>query len=211
MFPMDTDTAQACEKLGVHYFYNETSYGPTTSTHGRYGDDDFRICMFMKNAVVKDVLDLGFEILFQDIDMVWYKNPLPFLEMQGRVNQYDFQFMFDGFNARFQPLYYNSGFFYIRNNEFSRKTWEVVFSNFDKVWQYGSQQIPVNIVMNTYRERGLRTHLLDKELFFNGHMVPSDESGKFKISDEIMVVHVSWTENLDSKIQKLKNNGLWFL
>jgi hypothetical protein len=124
---------------------------------------------------------------------------------------YDFLFMFDGGNPRFQPLYYNSGFVYVRNTDFSRRTWQVIFDNYDKVWQYRSQQVPVNIIMNAFRERGLRTNVLDEYQYLNGHLITPDGKNMSKIKTETKVIHVSWTGNLEFKIKKLKENKIWFL
>ena len=109
--------------------------------------------------------------------------------------------MFDGINPRFQPLYYNSGFFYIRNTDFSRQAWNKVFDNYDKVFHYGSQQMIVNMVMNVYREKGLRTHLLDPKKFVNGHQITPNK-GTFKPSEDTYAIHASWTAGIDQKNKK---------
>ena len=70
IFPMDEAAEKKCKELGVTSFYSENSYGPTTSKRNNYGDRDFSISMFMKIAVVKDLLDLGHDVLFTDMDMV---------------------------------------------------------------------------------------------------------------------------------------------
>lgn len=211
MFPMDAPSYKACLDLNITAYFEEGVYGPTTSKHGNYGDSDFRTCMFMKNAVIQDMMELGFDLLFQDIDMVWLNDPIPYLEQLTELNKYDFLFMYDGKNLRFQPLYYNSGFCYIRNNDFSRYTWQVIFDHYDMVWRYGSQQIPVNIVINCFREKGLRTNLLDEDKFLNGHNVKPDKSRIHNIKKDTFVIHVSWTGNLSYKLMKLRENELWYL
>ena len=118
-------------------------------------------------------------------------------------------FMNDGVNARFQPLYYNSGFFHIRNTVFSVKTWNKLFDNYDKVFTYRSQQEPLNIILNNYRNRGLRTFRLDESLFVNGHLFTPNK--KYSLSDETYVVHASWTGNLKEKLRNLKSMDLWYL
>lgn len=211
LFPMDAPSYKACLDLDVVAYFEEGVYGPTTNIHGDYGDANFRICMFMKNAIIQDMMELGFDLLFQDIDMVWLNNPIPYLEQLADLKKQDYLFMFDGQNPRFQPLYYNSGFCYIQNNDFSRYTWQVIFDHYDMVWRYGSQQVPVNIVLNSFREQGLRTDLLDEYKFLNGHNIRPDNKNITNIKDETFVVHVSWTGNLTYKLMKLKENDLWYL
>ena len=41
-----------------------------------YADDTFRLMMFAKVYCVHIVSQLGYDFLFQDVDVIWYKNPL---------------------------------------------------------------------------------------------------------------------------------------
>ena len=45
-----------------------------------YGDDTFRTMMFAKVYCVHMVSVLGHDLLFQDVDVVWYQNPLSFFQ-----------------------------------------------------------------------------------------------------------------------------------
>ena len=47
---------------------------------GRYGDRKFTMMMMAKVLCVQMVSTLKYNILFQDVDIVWYKNPIPFFE-----------------------------------------------------------------------------------------------------------------------------------
>ena len=40
-----------------------------------FGDVTFKRVVFWKNAVVHDVLQMGFNVLFQDVDIVWKQDP----------------------------------------------------------------------------------------------------------------------------------------
>ena len=42
----------------------------------RYGDTTFGLIMMAKVICVHLVSDLGYDMLFQDVDVVWYKDPL---------------------------------------------------------------------------------------------------------------------------------------
>ena len=211
MFPMDVATYEVCLELGVAAYFEEGVYGETTSTHNVYGDMDFRICMFLKNAMVQDMLELDNDLLVQDIDMVWLKDPISKLEHLAYKNCYDFMYMYDGHNPRFQPSYYNSGFGFIRNNEFTKRTWQVVFENYHMIWATGSQQVPLNTILNSYGDKGLRTHRLDEGEFLNGHKITPNKTYERNTRQSAYVVHSSWTENLSGKLKMLKRNGLWFL
>jgi hypothetical protein len=179
---------------------------------GRYGDEAFTRCMFAKSAVVHDVLALGRDLLFQDVDIVWRSDPLQKLSERAEHAGLDFQFMYDGPNRRFQPMQLNSGFFFVRCTELSRYAWTLVFENHDKVMSYRSQQMVVNQVMSSLRERGLRVSRLPEREYRNGHGAHRIEHRKEEAEfSDARVVHVSWTADIENKLAKLRDNGLWYL
>lgn len=44
----------------------------------RYGDETFAYIMMAKVICVHLVSELGYDILFQDVDVIWFKDPLGF-------------------------------------------------------------------------------------------------------------------------------------
>ena len=210
-FPMDEASAEACRQNKVRYFFHRGGYGPMPSTYHSFGHGGYRDCMFMKNAVVQDMLTLGRDVLFMDIDLVWLNDPLPVLARMARLGRYDFLFMYDGQAGRDRPLNYNTGFIYIRNTSFSRKAWQVVFDNFEVVWVYRSQQAMVNQVILHYKMGGLRARALDEVRFINGHMFVPRFARFDVVPDDAYVVHASWTRDIKQKLELLKEHGLWYL
>jgi hypothetical protein len=62
-----------------------------------YGDKVFGAMMFAKVLCVQLVNHLGYDVLFQDVDVIWYKNPLAFFqERSSDVNSFDLYFQDDG-------------------------------------------------------------------------------------------------------------------
>ena len=115
-------------------------------------------------------------------------------------------------NPKFQPLHYISGFVFARSNPFSRLTWERILDNHRYSYVYNSQQAPVNIIMNAFRERGLRTCGLDESLFVNGHQIPvKPKSGSGELHPDAFAIHFNWNDGLASKLEILRDNGVWFL
>ena len=56
----------------------------------------------------------GFDALFQDVDLVWTQNPIPYL----RSLDADISFMDDGARTpRYTPFFVNSGFYFVKYNE----------------------------------------------------------------------------------------------
>ena len=97
-FAADDAAAKNAENLGFRVFTDVRSYGEMpTKAVGSFGDADFRLLMFQKTAVVHDVVELGFDILFQDVDVVWRKDPRDLL-LTGEPDRWDLRFMYDGDN-----------------------------------------------------------------------------------------------------------------
>ncbi len=213
LFPMDPEADRIGSELGYRTYYDPESYGGFgRSAEVRFGDHQWIDCLFMKNAAMGDLLACGLDVLFQDVDIVWKKNPLPLLRNQGATGEWDFMFHKAAIHGKFQPLYYNSGFVYARSNEFSRLTWDKIVDYQRYVYAYGSQQAPVNTVMNTYRERGLRTRALDPDEFVNGHLLRRHpKRGETKLFADAYILHANWTSGLEQKLDRLRKIGFWHL
>ena len=78
LFSTDKETHELATKvLGLTSFYDEKVFGGMPSKAAEeYGDDIFRKLMFAKVYCVHMVSMLGHNLLFQDVDVVWYKDPL---------------------------------------------------------------------------------------------------------------------------------------
>lgn len=62
------------------------------------------------------ISQLGYDFLFQDVDVMWFRNPLDFFSSPS-YSGYDIILQDDGArNVRFQPYYANSGFYFARHN-----------------------------------------------------------------------------------------------
>jgi hypothetical protein len=84
-----------------------------TQAAGFYMDKSFGRMMWFKTTSVFLALHAGFDVLFQDVDLVWMKDPLPYL--QG-LNA-DISFMDDGARTpRYTPFFTNSGFYFMKYN-----------------------------------------------------------------------------------------------
>ncbi len=206
---LDEDTATRFERLGFAVCFPGMDYGRHTSEAvAEYGDDDFGDLMFPKSAVVQDLLSMGFNVLFQDVDLVWMKDPYDFLHDTER-SMLDVQFMYDGPNPIYAPLNVNTGFFFLRNTAHSRKFWQLVHQNFDKVAYHHSQQRVVNMLLVHRYFKGLKLDVLAESDFANGHLFSWNDASS--LPPDPYVIHCSWTSNLAHKMKKYHLAGLWYL
>ena len=209
VFAFDDDTARRLAQQGFTVYCDASSYGdPPKEAAREYADGTFARLMFPKTAIVQDVLELGYDVLFQDVDMVWMEDPAPYLQ-QSSLRSLDAQFMYDGPNRFYGPLHANSGFFFLRNTNPTRMFWSVVLENFDKVLHYRSQQRVVNYVLLNRIFKDLKLGILPEPRFANGHLFSSTDTSK--LPQDPYVVHSSWTSTVEQKVAKLKNAGFSYL
>lgn len=102
------------ENMGANAIYSP-SLGSMPSQAARgYLDTTFQRMMWFKTTSVFLAASSGFEVLFQDADLVWLADPIPYL----RNLKEDIAFMDDGARTpRYTPLFVNSGFFFMKYNE----------------------------------------------------------------------------------------------
>jgi hypothetical protein len=74
-------------------FFSENMGPIPAQAAGSYGDVTFAMLMWLKATAVYIAYHSGYNVLFQDVDLVWMEDPLPLLESFA---QYDIVFMDDG-------------------------------------------------------------------------------------------------------------------
>jgi hypothetical protein len=76
LFPTDDEAVEVAKSLGLSYF-THPSFGNFPKEEAKsYGDDTFVKMMWIKVLCVFLPVDLGFDVLFQDADVVWFKDPI---------------------------------------------------------------------------------------------------------------------------------------
>ncbi len=212
LFPTDAKADEFARKLGFQTVYVGESYGEIpVEANDVFGDLKFRRVLFAKLAATKDMLDLGYDILRQDVDLVWSRDPRDELIRRAARDSLDMLFMFDGPNPLYNPLHYNSGFVLIRSNPFTRHAWDVVFSNYSQIFCDGGEQRVINEVIDHLRERGLRTNQLPEKTYVNGHVISRAMREGTGLPEQSFVVHASWTSDIKPKVEHMKKFGLWYL
>lgn len=141
---------------------------PTQASKQR-GDHEFTAMMMAKVLCVQLVSQLGYDVLYQDVDIIWYRNPTEYLHgLDGdMIFQYD-----HNTEARFAPFAVNTGFYYVRSNDRTRHLLTSLVTHTDLVWATESHTAALTALMNDHVTRyGLAVRVLDKEtdLFPSGY------------------------------------------
>ena len=185
-----------------------------------YGDNKFIALMTMKVISVHLISQLGFDILFQDADVVWFRHPIQdyFDDKNRWTKEYDIIFQEDGSRSlRFSPYDANSGFYFIDNNQRSRAFVNAMLFSMPSIVSSKSHQ---HVLINTLSEHvlayGLITKVISREspdlpCGYQWHRKPDMMKSIFSGKVEPIVFHMSWTENKDNKIKFFQQMGEWYV
>lgn len=79
LFATDDQTVELAKSLDIKVFEVGDAFGDLPETAARqYGDSSFKGMMFAKVYCVHVINQLGYDLLFSDVDMIFYRDPLPF-------------------------------------------------------------------------------------------------------------------------------------
>lgn len=181
--------------------------------------------MMAKVLVVQLVSMLGYHILFQDVDMIWYQHPLayfyPYLDdRHGKdTPEYDIFFQDDGGRSvRYAPYSANSGFYFIRHNARTRHLLTSVLMAGDSIVRSRShQQVLIALLSEHVSLYGLKVKVLsrDMEEFPGGYHYHQRSkeymTELFAGNLQPFIFHMSWTSNKVNKILFFRQMGEWYV
>mmetsp|Transcript_25023 Transcript_25023/g.69010 ORF Transcript_25023/g.69010 Transcript_25023/m.69010 type:complete len:601 (-) Transcript_25023:23-1825(-) len=221
VFATDMETKELAESLGLTAFYDKWNFESIPSeAASRYGDRKFTLMMMAKVMCVQMVSTLGYNILFQDVDIVWYKNPIPFFEKgDAKLQNFDMMFQDDGgHSVRYAPYSANSGFYYVRANDRTKHFFSALLNAGDLVLRTDSHQQALIALMNEHMSLfGLKVKIFSRDTDeFPGGWHFHQKTGKFMrrmIAGDAdpYIFHMSWTLNKDNKLLFFQQLGEWYV
>ena len=226
LFATDQATHELAQSMGISSIYIESIFGKMPEkAAGSYADKTFRAIMLAKVYCIQMVSMLGYDILFQDVDVIWYQNPLTWFHDESNPH-YDFDMYFqdDGNHALFYaPYSANTGFYYVRNNERTQYFFNSFLMAGDKILGSGSHQIPLIAHLSEQASiHGLRVKIWErtKKEFPGGftfhkpalkgfmkELMSDDKDG----TKDTYIFHMSWTKSKVNKIKFYQQMGQWYL
>ncbi|VEU34026.1 unnamed protein product [Pseudo-nitzschia multistriata] len=221
LFSTDKETHELATKvLGLTSFYDEKVFGGMPSKAAEeYGDDIFRKLMFAKVYCVHMVSMLGHDLLFQDVDVVWYKDPLSWFHDDTKGGSgYDLVFQDDGSRTLvYAPYAANTGFYYARNNEATQAFFNALLMSGDLIMATFSHQVALVALLSEHVSLyGLRVKVWNRrsEEFPGGYWYhEAHDKMRAFVAGELQpyVFHMCWTENKEDKVRYMQQMGQWYL
>ncbi|KAL7539259.1 hypothetical protein ACHAXR_010753 [Thalassiosira sp. AJA248-18] len=218
VFPTDLETKELAEGLGLTTFYEESLMASIPKAEAAsYGDSVFTSVMFAKVLCVQLVNELGYDLLFQDADVVWYKDPLDYFHDKS-LPEFDMYFQDDGSRQeRYTPYSANTGFYFIRSNDKTRHFFRHLLYSADLIDAWKShQQVLIAMLAEHNSLMGLTVKIFAKETeeFPGGLQYHRKTEAMKKIMSGVSnayIFHMSWTQNKDNKLKFFQQMGEWYL
>jgi Nucleotide-diphospho-sugar transferase len=219
VFATDRATAQLASGLGVSVFDVRGAFGniPTKAAKA-YGDDDFGRIVLAKIYCVHLLVLLGHDVLLQDVDVVWYRNPLEYFT-PARFQQFDMIFQDDGNTSpRFAPYFANTGMYFVRSNARTVHLYSYLARMGDVLRELRCDQEMIAAYLAEHVSwTGLRVKVLgartDDGLLFPGgyHFHSHDDYMRQLLRGEVApyAFHMSWTSSKHDKVKLFSQMGEW--
>ena len=213
MFVGTKEDVELVENMGAKAIYSPALGSMPSRAAGMYLDATFSRMMWFKTTSVFLAIEAGYDVLFQDVDLVWMKDPIPYL----RGLNADISFMDDGARTpRYTPFFVNSGFFFVKNNERSRffqeKMMKCGASEIGR--SHSHQSVLIKHLSESHHLVGLKVLVLDKDLFPSGEAYHDRKKYLKTVIERTFtpyVFHMCWTTNRIDKVIYFKEIGLWYL
>jgi hypothetical protein len=153
---------------------------------------------------------------FQDVDIVWYQEPLAYFQTQE--SEYDMIFQDDGARSvRYAPYSPNTGFYYVRYNERTKFFMNTFVRMGDLVLTSGSHQGSLTALLSEHASwRGLKVKVVAREESpqpfpggFHFHKRKDYMKALIKGEEKAIIFHMSWTKNKENKRLFFQQLGEW--
>ncbi|KAL7545786.1 hypothetical protein ACHAWF_009132 [Thalassiosira exigua] len=222
VFPTDRESHSMAQGLGIASYFDAKSLGSLPSGEAKvYGDPIFASMMYAKVLCVLYVSLLGHDVLFQDVDIVWYKDPLTYFHDKSNkaIQNFDIMFQHDGSSQpRYNPYSANSGFYYVRANKKTQYLFTSLLYHGAVIRKSKShQQVLVQLLNEHSSLFGLKVKVFDKfetDEFPGGFHFHQDWDTMHAIingESNAYILHMSWTENKVNKLLFFRQMGEWYL
>lgn len=175
--------------------------------------------MYIKVVSVHLVTQLGYNVLFQDVDVVWFEDPVKWImsgSADGDAGGFDAYFTDDGArSARYAPWSANSGLYYLRAGPRTQYLiTSLLYAGDNILSSHSHQQALTSVLAEHSSLYGLSIKIVSREDFPGGKSYHHDKPYMKKWMEgelEPRAFHMCWTLNKDDKILYLQQLGLWFL
>ncbi len=220
VFAASKNIIDSISALGFTAIYDKEFASVSSMASAQYLDPIFVDMMWYKAFSVWILLKMGYNVLFQDVDLVWFREPFSYMNSEKRYmirnTKIDGYFSDDGQRGlRYAPFYANSGFYYLKTNSRTEYLAWLTLSAYDSVKVTGSHQnVFIAKLIETLDIAGLSPYLLNIDDFPTGVKYHRDKPYMKGIElgwQHPYNFHMCWTLNKKDKINYFHNVNMWYI
>ncbi|XP_078446216.1 uncharacterized protein At4g15970-like isoform X2 [Wolffia australiana] len=192
---VDEKAYEKCRLTHVHCYALKTE-GVDFSADQKIMMEDYRKLMWARINFLRFVLELGYNFIFTDVDVIWFRDPTPFFSTRN----YDFQTACDYFHGNPDDTFNtaNGGFNFVRSNNRTQL--------FYKYWYESRLRHPGlhdQDVLNL-----IKTEPYRYDIGLSWKMLPTDKFGGLcqpsRDFEQVYTMHVNCCIGLESKLNDLR-------
>ncbi|KAF9607710.1 hypothetical protein IFM89_038250 [Coptis chinensis] len=192
---VDPTAFTRCKSIHPHCF-NLTTPGVDFAEDERFMSENYLKLMWRRIDFLRIVLELGYNFVFTDADIMWFRDPFPYFDSMDEIHiACD---IYKG-NPSYKGNLANGGFTYVKSVgatiEFY-KYWYMARLLHDK--QHDQQVFEIIKLEPVVAALGLRIRYLDTK-YFGGFCQPSKDMNK------VCTMHANCCVGIENKIPDLKN------
>lgn len=218
VFTASAELLPMIEATGAMAVHDASFAAVSKEASGVYLDKTFSDMMWYKAFSVWLVMRLRFNVLFQDVDLVWFRDPFPYLHsFKSPVGlRVDSFWQDDGQRGiRYTPFYGNSGFYYVRwSPRTEHWAWSVVTA-YDIMATSGSHQNVVTMrTIEHFDLFNMSYKVLTLNEFPTGVKYHEDKKFMQGMLDGTVRpynFHMCWTSNKVDKLKYFKESKMWYI
>ncbi|KAK4396121.1 hypothetical protein Sango_1448700 [Sesamum angolense] len=182
--------------LAVHsHCFALVTEGIDFSREAYFMTPDYLKMMWRRIDFLRSVLEMGYNFLFTDADVMWFRDPFPHFHPDA-----DFQIACDHFRGRSDDIENrpNGGFKFVRSNNRSIEFYRFWYSSHETYPGLHDQDVLNKIKKDSFiREIGLKLRFLDTT-YFGGFCEPSEDLY------QVCTMHANCCFGLNSKLHDLR-------
>jgi hypothetical protein len=204
------------ESTGAMAVYHKGFSEVSRTASEDYIDFIFVDMMWFKAMSLFVMIHLGYNVLFQDVDWVMFKDPFPLIYSKleefrnADPNGADLDLLFsdDGnLSLRYAPFFANSGFYYLRANAKTEQLAWSIMESFDYIQRLGSHQNVLTMrLMELTDMVQMKSKLIPLEQLPNGILYHHDRMYMKKLRDRQVSpygFHMCWTKGKPEKLVRI--------
>nr|CAB3499685.1 unnamed protein product [Digitaria exilis] len=194
---LDPGRLRHCRAVHPHCYLVEVK-GMNVSAANRFNSRAYLGVVWSKLSIQQRILELGYNYLFTDVDVMWFRNPFRHINLYA-----DLTISCDRYFGKPEDLYNspNTGFYYAKSNNRTvqmLRHWQAARSRFLPANKH-DQQIFGAIKTELAGQLSVRIHFVDTALFGSFCAFPGEVSGS------VCTMHANCCMGLDNKMQDLTN------